>query len=84
MAACGQGGQVLRSFVMAALIAVWPCSFALCLTSEEIVAKLRAAGYSQIQEVLAGKLTTYKVVKEGTARSLIVDSTGQLPRWPGS
>lgn len=34
---------MLRSFVMAALIEVWPCSFALCLTSEEIVAKLRAA-----------------------------------------
>jgi hypothetical protein len=59
---------VLRSFVMVALIAVWPCSFALCLTSEEIVAKLRAAGYSQIQEVPAGKIKTYTAVKEGTAR----------------
>ncbi|UFW42345.1 hypothetical protein [Bradyrhizobium sp. WSM471] len=63
---------------MAALIAVWPCSFALCLTSEEIVAKLRAAGYSQIQELPAGKIKTYKAVKEGTARSRIVDSTGDV------
>ena len=78
MAACAQGGQVLRSFVMAALIAVWPCSFALCLTSEEIIAKLRAAGYSQIQEVPAGKIKTYKAVREGTACSLIVDSTGHI------
>jgi hypothetical protein len=59
-------------------MAVWPCSFALCLTSEEIVAKLRAAGYSQIQVVPAGKIETYKAVKEGTARSLIVDSTGHI------
>lgn len=40
-----------------------------CLTSEEITAKLRAAGYS---------IKTYKVVKEGTVRSLIVDSTGHI------
>ncbi|MCK1480269.1 hypothetical protein IVB27_37470 [Bradyrhizobium sp. 197] len=49
---------------MAALIAVWPCSFALCLTSEEIVAKLRAAGCSQIEVVPAGKIKTYKAVKK--------------------
>jgi hypothetical protein len=50
---------------------------ALCLTSEEIIAKHRAAGYSQIQEIPAGKIKTYN---ESTARSLIVDSTGQLAR----
>jgi hypothetical protein len=69
---------VLRSFVMAALIEVWPCSFALCLPSEEIVAKLRAAGYSQIQEVPAGKIKTYKAVKEGPARSVVIDRTGHI------
>jgi hypothetical protein len=53
-------------------------SSALSLTSEEIIAKLRAAGYSQIQEVPAGKIKTYKAVREGTARSLIVDSTGHI------
>jgi hypothetical protein len=41
-------------------------------------AKLRAAGYSQIQEVPAGKIKTYKAVREGTARSLIVDGTGHI------
>jgi hypothetical protein len=78
MAACAQGGQLLRSFVMAALVLVWGSSSALSLTSEEIIAKLRAAGYSQIQEVPAGKIKTYKAVREGTARSLIVDSTGHI------
>ena len=51
---------------------------ALYLTSEEIIAKLRAAGYSQIQELPAGKIKTYKALKEGTARSLLVDSTGHI------
>jgi hypothetical protein len=78
MTACAQGGQVLRSFVMAALVLVWGSSSALSLTSEEIIAKLRAAGYSQIQEVPVGKIKTYKAVREGTARSLIVDSTGHI------
>jgi hypothetical protein len=50
-------------------------SSALCLTSEEIIAKLRAAGYSQIQKLPAGKIKTYEAVKEATARSPIVDST---------
>ena len=69
---------MLRSFVMAALVLVWGSSSALSLTSEEIIAKLRAAGYSQIQEVPAGKIKTYKAVREGTARSLIVDGTGHI------
>jgi hypothetical protein len=69
---------VLRSFIIAALALVWGSSSALSLTSEEIIAKLRAAGYSQIQEVPAGKIKTYKAVREGTARSLIVDSTGHI------
>jgi hypothetical protein len=61
---------------MAAL--AWGSSSALCLRSEEVIAKLRAAGYSHIQELPAGKIKTYKAVKEGTARSLIVDSTGHI------
>jgi hypothetical protein len=30
------------------------------LTSQEIVAKLEAAGYSQIREMKSGKIMTYK------------------------
>ena len=40
---------MLRSFIMTALALGWGSSSALSLTSEEIIAKLRAAGYSQIQ-----------------------------------
>lgn len=59
---------MLRSFIMTALALGWGSSSALSLTSEEIIAKLRAAGYSHIQELPAGKIKTYKAVKEGTAR----------------
>jgi hypothetical protein len=59
-------------------------SSALCLTSEEIIAKLRAAGYSQIQKLPAGKIKTYEAVKEATARSPIVDSTATSQRRRGS
>jgi hypothetical protein len=47
------------------------------LTSEEIIAKLRAAGYSRIHELPAGKIKTYEAIKEGTARSVII-STGHI------
>jgi hypothetical protein len=60
------------------LALLWACSSALSLTSEEIIAKLRAAGYSQIQELPAGKIKTYKAIKGGTARSVIIDSTGHI------
>ncbi|UPJ63668.1 hypothetical protein [Bradyrhizobium sp. 191] len=48
------------------------------LTSDDIIAKLRAASSSQIKELLAGKIKTYKAVKDRTGRSLIVDSTGHI------
>ncbi|MBR0872934.1 hypothetical protein JQ633_21415 [Bradyrhizobium tropiciagri] len=46
------------------------------LTLDEIRAKLTAAGYSQIREVPSGKIKTFKATKDGTERSVIVDSTG--------
>ena len=55
---------MLRSFFMAALALVWGSSSALSLTSEEIIAKLRAVGYSHIQEQSAGKIKTCKAIKE--------------------
>jgi len=40
--------------------------------------KVRAAGYSQIQEVPAGKDQELQGRQEGSARSLMVDSTGHI------
>jgi hypothetical protein len=69
---------MMRSFVLAALVLIWAGSPVLCLTSEEIVAKLQAAGYSQIQERPGGKIRSYRAVRDGKERSLIVDSTGHI------
>ena len=64
--------------VIAIVVTVGASSPVLALTQGEIEAKLRAAGYSQIQEAPSGKIKTYRAIKEGTERSLIVDSTGHI------
>lgn len=64
--------------VIAIVVTVGASSPVLALTLGEIEAKLRAAGYSQIQEVPSGKIKIYRAIKEGTERSLIVDSTGHI------
>jgi hypothetical protein len=52
------------------------------LTQQELVAKLVSAGYSQIREIKAGKITTYKAVKSGKEVSLVVDSFGKIKELP--
>ena len=53
-------------------------SSAHALTPNEIVARLEAAGYSQIREVPSGKIKSFKAVKNGKEASIIVDSTGHI------
>jgi hypothetical protein len=70
-----------RAVYLAAL-----CSLALvglssparALTENEIVAKLESAGYSQIRALPAGKIKSFKAVKDGRDVSVIVDSTGHI------
>jgi hypothetical protein len=52
------------------------------LTSEEVIAKIRAAGYSQIREMTAGKIMTYKAIRGGKEVSLVVDSFGKIKELP--
>jgi hypothetical protein len=52
------------------------------LTSQEVVAKLEAAGYSQIREMKAGKIMTYKAVRAGKEVSLAIDSFGKVKELP--
>jgi hypothetical protein len=56
------------------------CAFtpANALTQEEFLARLEAAGYSQIRENGSGKIKTFKAVKNGKEVSVIVDSRGQI------
>jgi hypothetical protein len=52
------------------------------LTSQEVVTKLEAAGYSQIREMKSGKIMTYKAVRAGKEVSLVVDSFGKVKELP--
>ncbi|MEH2485472.1 hypothetical protein [Bradyrhizobium sp. AZCC 2230] len=49
------------------------------LTQEELVAKIQAAGYSQVSDVKStAEGTTAKAVKNGREVRLVVDSGGQI------
>jgi hypothetical protein len=68
----------LRWFILSAAAAVGAATTAYALTSDEIKAKLEAAGYTQIREIQAGKINTFRAIKDGQERSLIVDSNGHI------
>jgi hypothetical protein len=71
-----------RSFFLAIAVAVCACSTARALTLEEITAKIEAAGYSQVRQMPSGKIRTFKAVKDGKERSIIVDSNGHIKEMP--
>ncbi|MGO4512602.1 hypothetical protein AB4Z51_36990 [Bradyrhizobium sp. 2TAF36] len=49
------------------------------LTQEELVAKIQAAGYSQVKDVKStAEGITAKAVKDGKPVTLIIDSSGQI------
>ena len=68
----------LRWLLLSVVVVVASATTAYALTSDEIKAKLEAAGYSQVREMPAGKIKTFKAVKDGRERSIIVDSNGHF------
>jgi hypothetical protein len=49
------------------------------LTQEELVAKLQAAGYSEVSQIKStAEGTTAKAVKNGKPVRLVIDSSGQI------
>jgi len=49
------------------------------LTQEELVAKLEAAGYSQVRDIKStAEGISVKATKDGKDISLVVDSSGQV------
>jgi hypothetical protein len=61
------------------LAATFILSPARALTQQELVAKLEAAGYSQIGDSKStAEGTVVKAVKDGKEVTLIVDSSGQI------
>jgi hypothetical protein len=69
---------MLARTVLCSLILAFAFTPANALTQEELLTKLEAAGYSQIRENGAGKIKTFKAVKNGKEVSVIVDSRGQI------
>ncbi|NUR12256.1 MAG: hypothetical protein HOQ20_10505 [Bradyrhizobium sp.] len=54
-------------------------SSAHALTQEEFVARLRAAGYSQVSDIKStAEGTTARAVKNGKEVRLVMDSSGQI------
>ncbi|MGY4501911.1 PepSY domain-containing protein [Bradyrhizobium sp. 192] len=68
---------IYRAALLVALAA--GLSPAHALTQEELVAKIQAAGYSQVKDVKStAEGTTAKAVKDGKPVTLVVDSSGQI------
>jgi len=66
--------QVVLFAVLAAGV-----SPARALTQDELVAKIQAAGYSQVTDVKStAEGITAKAVKDGKPVTLVVDSSGQI------
>jgi hypothetical protein len=54
-------------------------SRAQALTGEELVAKLQAAGYTQVSDIKStAEGTTARAVKDGKQVRIVVDSSGQI------
>lgn len=68
-----------KYLLLAALIAVALLAPAHALTQDELVAKLEAAGYSQVRDIKStAEGISVKATKNGKDVSLVVDSSGQV------
>ncbi|MFG3593067.1 PepSY domain-containing protein [Bradyrhizobium sp. RDI18] len=65
--------------VLCSLVMVGALSPAHALTEQELIAKLEAAGYSQIRDIKStAEGTAVKAMKDGKEVSLVVDSSGKI------
>ena len=71
--------RAVSQTVLLSLMMVGIFSPAHALTQEELVAKLEAAGYSQVRDIKStAEGTAVKAMKNGKEVSLVVDSSGQI------
>ena len=69
--------NISRTIVSLALLGA--LSPAHALTQQELVAKLEAAGYTQVSDIKSTpEGTTVKAIKNGKEVRLVVDSSGQI------
>jgi hypothetical protein len=65
--------------VLCSLVMVGALSPAHALTEQELIAKLEAAGYSQIRDIKStAEGTSVKATKDGKEVSIVVDSSGKI------
>jgi Peptidase propeptide and YPEB domain len=68
---------ILRAAVWMAIAGVF--TPALALTQEELIAKIQAAGYSQVSDIKStAEGISVKATKNGKEVRLVVDSSGQI------
>ena len=68
---------IFQATILLAIAAGLSPAFA--LTQEELIAKIQAAGYSQVSDVKStAEGTTAKAMKNGKQVRLVVDSSGQI------
>ena len=71
--------RLLTKFQVAILLATATGSPVYALTQEELIAKIQAAGYTQVTDVKStAEGTTAKAIKNGKEVRLVVDSSGQI------
>jgi hypothetical protein len=79
-----QGAQIMSAravsqAILYSLLMVGVFSPAHALTQQELIAKLEAAGYSQVRDIKStAEGTSVKAMKDGKEVSLVVDSGGQI------
>ena len=71
---------MLARVVLCSLILACAVTPANALTQDELLAKLEAAGYSQVRVTESGKIKTFKAVKNGKEVSVIIDSFGRIKK----
>jgi hypothetical protein len=65
--------------VLCSLVMVGALSPAHALTEQELIAKLEAAGYSQIRDIkFTAEGTSVKATKNSKEVSIVVDSSGKI------
>jgi len=68
---------ILLTFLLLAIAAGMPTARA--LTQDELIARIQAAGYTQVGEIKStAEGTTAKAVKNGKPVRLLIDGAGQI------
>jgi hypothetical protein len=71
-----QARAIFHTALLPAIVAGAPTARG--LTQDELMARIQAAGYSQVSDVKTAEGTTARAVKNGRPARLVVESGGQI------